>query len=242
MEQQLTPRVTDRLLQANGYFSQHQPLFDSIEKNGDKLAQIERFRQGSTLTTLLGVAGFLFYCWKIAPPMANSYFEGNFISDPLAEFLGRYMGPGWVVLIALVVAIALFFLIFFAAMVLVALVISTIKDRMTAPAKKAAESALDSTMEQLFAAYQGYAQAAGDDCPVPFDRCHPVLIRQLMGMIQSGRADTVKEAINLVLQDEHNQRMEQMSAQQLGELRQANSYLRQIEKNTSWTAWNTMWR
>lgn len=234
--------VTDRLLQARGYFSAQQSLFDSIAKQSQKLESIERFRNVGTGFGLLILIGFVVYCWKCFLPMGDYYAEQSPLFTSLLEWLRSVLSVGWALLAFLAIGLVLFLGIYFVGAVLATGVWMGVKSAMTAPAKTKAQTQLTQALEALAAHYQQYKAELGDDCPVPFDRCHPGLIGQLLDTIACGRADTVKEAINVIVQDEHNQRMEQMGAQQVQQLQQANAYLRQIQSNTSWTAWNTFWR
>lgn len=234
--------ICSRLLQAQKYFEERQQFFDGITNASKMLADTHRIREGNTGIKFWRWFGFIVYCWQCFLPMATSYFEGNAVSEPIRKFCSKLVGPGFAELLVGPIGAVLFLTIYFGSFGIIAMLWRKFKIWLTAQGLVDLEHQLNTAVEALGNEYQNYRDNTGDDCPVPFDRCHPILIRQLLEMIQRGRADTVKEAINMVLQDEHNQRMEQMSAQQLAQQQQANAYLTEIQANTMWTAWNTFWR
>ena len=58
----------------------------------------------------------------------------------------------------------------------------------------------------LNAYYKAY-----DNCPVGFNSCHPETLNKIRRVITSGRADTIKEALNILAQDDHNKTMENLA-------------------------------
>ena len=45
-------------------------------------------------------------------------------------------------------------------------------------------------------------------CPVGFEYTYPPILQQLKQIVQTGRADTLKEAINVMIDDNHKSNME----------------------------------
>ena len=117
-------------------------------------------------------------------------------------------------------------------MVIVLIISSIIKSIITGPSIKRQIQIIDEKMDEIAAYYNQYENVMGETCPVPLERCHPFLIEQIIGMISSKRAESIKEAINLIIQDEHNQKIANLAEQQLLQLEQANYYLKAISKNT----------
>ena len=92
-------------------------------------------------------------------------------------------------------------------MVIVLIISSIIKSIITGPSIKRQIQIIDEKMDEIAAYYNQYENVMGETCPVPLERCHPFLIEQIIGMISSKRAESIKEAINLIIQDEHNQKL-----------------------------------
>ena len=68
--------------------------------------------------------------------------------------------------------------------------------------------------QELYAYYMAYP-----NCPVGPEFSNPDILEAIISVIQSGRADTVKESINLLLND--------------AEMEEMNAYLASIEENTN---------
>ena len=60
--------------------------------------------------------------------------------------------------------------------------------------------------EELYAHYCGYA-----NCPIGPEYINPANLQVVIQTIQSGRADTIKEALNILVEDAHRARMEDLS-------------------------------
>lgn len=75
---------------------------------------------------------------------------------------------------------------------------------------------LNKVGSDLYSHYVNYA-----NCPISYEYSNPELIIVLRKMISSGRAESVKEAINLMIDDEHKARMETGQMEMLNETRRA---------------------
>lgn len=65
-----------------------------------------------------------------------------------------------------------------------------------------------SVVSELEDYYLKYKEANGNDCPVSFPNTHPNDLRKIESTIVEGRADSIKEAINVILQDNRNSRIQ----------------------------------
>lgn len=55
---------------------------------------------------------------------------------------------------------------------------------------------------EIIAYYEAY-----ENCPIAYEYSYPPALNSIISMISVGRADTVKEAINCMIEDEHNAEM-----------------------------------
>jgi hypothetical protein len=234
--------VMARLLTAQQYFSLEQAVFDALSSAAEKRERIEEFRSGNGFISLLGIIGFVVYCWKYFFSFFDWFTErSTVVNNIFLHIIGSVL-PHFLVIILWVVSMFFCFIILYGiGFGIVILGVEMIKKMLTEPFYKRQLAETDKKIEELASIYQKYESNIGDTCPIPFDRCHPVLIGQLIEVILSGRADTVKDAINLIIQDEHNQKMLALGEQQVKNLQQANAYLKEISKNTRSIAWNTFW-
>ena len=67
---------------------------------------------------------------------------------------------------------------------------------------------LDKLADELIDHYNGYG-----NCPVGIAYTFPSSIERIYDMIQTGRADNIKEAINTITDDEHKEEMERLQRQ-----------------------------
>ena len=65
-----------------------------------------------------------------------------------------------------------------------------------------------SIVSELEDYYLKYKEANGNDCPVSFPNTHPNDLRKIEATIAEGRADSIKEAINVILQDNRNSQIQ----------------------------------
>lgn len=238
--------VLEQLFLAKDYFLKRQDLFDDMANAKAKYDNIESFRNGSTVMLFLLFVGFVIYCWKCFLPFGRWFL--NDLESVVAFFNKlRTMMPQILVFILWLVLVPVIFLGFYLLIMVIVLIISSIiKSIITGPSIKRQIQIIDEKMDEIAAYYNQYENVMGETCPVPLERCHPFLIEQIIGMISSKRAESIKEAINLIIQDEHNQKIANLAEQQLLQLEQANYYLKAISKNTKKIAndtsaikWNT---
>lgn len=191
--------TTERLATAKGYFGQKQALFDALAVSAQKCDSIERFRSSSTLMTILAIVGLVVYCWKAFLPFSHWFFEESPAIEGFFDMLSEQIHVGLVVVLWLIAMLVCYVLIYIAALLVVGILLMQIKTLCTAATHKRHSALVDQHIEALAEHYSHYKDALKDDCPVPFERCHPALIEQLQAIVLAGRADTVKEAINILL-------------------------------------------
>ena len=67
--------------------------------------------------------------------------------------------------------------------------------------------------DELVNNYNSFSGPFGFSCPIGFEYSNPGVIQAIAGVLQSGRAYTIQEAINLLLDDAHKANMEAISMQ-----------------------------
>lgn len=234
--------ILTQLTTAHNYFSMEGKLFDELEMRIGKKEGIENFRNSNYLLSFLGIIGFFVYCWKCFMPIANWFTEESPVINSIFEKIGTVL-PSLLVIILWVISMLVFFIIvYFIGAVVVSMFFLNIKIMITEPSYKRQIAHINTKIEEITLVYNSYENTIGEKCPIPFDRCTPSSIVEIIDVVSSSRADSVKEAINIILQDEYNNEMKKLGEQQVDSLNQANIHLKKISKNTRRIAWNTFWR
>lgn len=76
-------------------------------------------------------------------------------------------------------------------------------------------------------------------CPVEIGFTDPAILDMLYPIVRNGRARTVGDAITILEQDLHNQKVEANAAEAIRLAQETEKAAKQTARAASWTAWNT---
>lgn len=86
---------------------------------------------------------------------------------------------------------------------------------------------IDNIIDQIAQKYNNYANTMGKECILSIEYVEPAKIQKIYTLINSGRADTIKEAINIY---ENDNKMDSMKNMYQSQINNINSNLSNLEK------------
>lgn len=180
----------DRMIE---YFDQKQKLYDEYDSC---IEDIEYYEDPKTRVTLESTG-------KVRRILGIIFTIIGFVSTDIAVFIHRVSkdgNVGGIICCATILITGILCLVF-------GIRASVVFRRAEREGKEElineTEEKLNKITEELIQYYQEYGY-----CPTGPSYTNPKILRKLRELIYMGRADTIKEAINTMLQDTHNSEME----------------------------------
>lgn len=229
---------------AKEYFNSKREVFDKYEQYLGNKEGIERFREGGCLISILGFVGFFVYCWKCFEPFRIWFMENSTTVQKIFNSIRGWFdkeslfGDFFIVVFWFLSWIICYIVLYIALLFLLAVSVQIIKRIITIPAYKKNIAKIDNTFNELTNIYNEYERTTGRCCPVPFDRSHPEAIKEITEIINSNRADSVKDAINIIISDQHNSKMEVIGKARLEQEKIRNKHLKKISKDINAIKWS----
>ncbi len=237
-------QLQDTLNNAYEYFNSKRAVFETLAKQENNILKIIDFQNSFKFKKAIFIIGLILF-WILTVDLYDdiAIFIGfaGFMQGHLDSLMNSDFNFIRLILVLLLVALA-YLPLFIIYTVIFNFGIKLYKKLKVALSQKSLGKyggIYNECVEELKNHYMNYEVLNGEKSPIPFNRSHPELIMQIINIVNFGRADSVKEAINVIIQDEHNQYMQDMQKQQLMQLNGINRTLNKIESNTSWIAWNT---